>query len=1211
MGGSSKKVTVGYKYYLGMHMILCHGPVDKIVRIRVDGRDAWVGNRRAGRININQPSLFGGESREGGIVGGIDFMPGEPTQGVNDYLASRLGSLVPAFRGVVGVVLRQVYIGLNPYLKKWDFRVSRVMTRQDGIPQWYPQTASIPTAEAFKVRQRILFAIDDSGSMNQIVSGSRTRLDVMKDNMANVLDEIKILKTDSQVPVDLAVVKLNGGSISYADASPTQIDAVKAYILNMTASGNTPFQGAFSYAKSWFSAHSGERRNVMVLISDGEPWPLEDFPAAVAEAAPILNRTGTWSGNNEVDVYAVNIDLGNTFYSQQLDNTPGDGVPVVDGSSSDELYNAVFFAFMGDSPAMNVVHAVRECLTDPTWGMGYAESDIDEASFRAAALRLRQERLGICLLWDRQKPIEDMIQELLKHADAALYVDRKTGLFKIKLIRDGYDTATLLHLTEENIVKIENFSRPSFGELTTSVTVNYWNVTTGSNASVTVQDIALASMQQAHVATTLQYPGLPDAVMASRVAQRSLKVLSSQLARCAIYADRSAKDVAIGDVVKVTWPEYDLQETVFRVIEVAYGDGRSNRIKLTVIEDSFGMPETAYVAPSEPEWENPSQAPQPITRQVAFEAPYLELVQRQSQDVVNLLLSTNPDAGYVGAAGVSPGGAAINARTYTNNGSGYEDIGVMDFSPGASLAVAVDQMEETFMLAQGSALDLVNAGTWGQIDEELFAVVGISGNVMTVKRGVLDTAVRPHAEGAPIIFWDESSTVDDTEYVTSEQVAVKLATVSGSGELPLEQATEMSVTMRGRANRPYPPGDMKLNGEYFPSEIIGNAPVEITFATRNRLQQTGGSLLGFTDASVTPEDGEDYVVEAYQSGTSDLIYNTTGLGSPIVIPENSLTVVPEVDLRLYSRRGSLLSYQYQLATVLTGGLAIPWEPSMLPNLVVWYDADSPDNTLVSGLMDTLYDRSGNGNHAPKWNNDNTNRAQVYDNALNGRRVWGYDTTSRKAFFASDAAHVKAAGNLAHGLSIFTVSATVTDQGTSDAGTVASITIGTSNSSTRCQVARGFVAVNGIYTGGRRLDTDTNANTSDSVNYGTGYRIAGGVNDYLNRRSTLYVDGAQVAQNTTFQTIGYTSATDAQFFLVGGTGAGFNPHRGRTAEVVLCRGVLPNDDRQKLEGYLAHRWGLAAQLPSNHPYKAAAPTVNLVDGELPPNLIAPRAITEAP
>ena len=31
-------------------------------------------------------------------------------------------------------------------------------------------------------------------------------------------------------------------------------------------------------------------------------------------------------------------------------------------------------------------------------------------------------------------------------------------------------------------------------------------------------------------------------------------------------------------------------------------------------------------------------------------------------------------------------------------------------------------------------------------------------------------------------------------------------------------------------------------------------------------------------------------------------------------------------------------------------------------------------------------------------------------------------------------------------------------------------------------------------------------------------------------------------------------------------------------------------RQKIEGYLAHKWGLAANLPIDHPYKTFAPRV---------------------
>lgn len=46
--------------------------------------------------------------------------------------------------------------------------------------------------------------------------------------------------------------------------------------------------------------------------------------------------------------------------------------------------------------------------------------------------------------------------------------------------------------------------------------------------------------------------------------------------------------------------------------------------------------------------------------------------------------------------------------------------------------------------------------------------------------------------------------------------------------------------------------------------------------------------------------------------------------------------------------------------------------------------------------------------------------------------------------------------------------------------------------------------------------------------------------------------------------------------------------GQIAERVLVIGSVA--DRQKIEGYLAHKWGLTASLPSNHPYKSAPPTI---------------------
>lgn len=922
MGGSSKETTTGYKYYLGMHMVLCHGPVDKITRIRVDERTAWSGSRSGGRININAENLFGGESHEGGISGGVDILMGRPTQDVNDYLQERLQNRVPAFRGVVSAVLRQVYVGLYPYLKPWEFRLTRVLQRQDGIPQWYPETAPIPVADGFGVRQRLMFSLDTSGSMGTVVENGVTRLDLMKQNMIKVLDEIGYMAQDAGangVAIDVSIRTLASSGISYTGVTSANITSLKNYVNDLTASGNTQFQATFSAAKSWFSAHTGERRNTLIIVTDGFPEPLDVFQDALAEAAPILNKTGTWSGNNEVDSYVVNIDLDNTSYSQQMDNTSGDGVPVVSGSSADELYNAVFAAFMGDTIAMNVVHAIRECLTDPVWGMGLPESEIDETSFRAAAKRLRDERLGVCFLWDRQKTIQDIVQELLKHADAALYVDRKTGLFTIKLVRDDFVKENLLHLTEENILKVEDFNRMTFGELATAITVNYDNVMTGKTASIRVEDIALANLQRAHIETTLQYPCYPDAAMAGRAAQRQLRLLSSQLASCTVHAGRAAASLTVGDPVRVTWPEYELYDVVFRVTSVAYGDGKSNRVKLSLVEDVFATPTAETVQPAPPEWEDPAAEPNQIDRFYAIEAPYYELVQLNRQDVVNAQLTTNPAASMIAAGAMTPTGpTALNARFYTNAGLGYEDVGTVDFSPGGTLANEVGRFDTTMNLAT-STMNLEDATfpLLGQIGTELVWVTAAASNVLTVQRGVLDTVPQAHSVGEHLVLWDNFLTIDSVEYVESEEVRVKLQSVNGSGATLLDGAAETVINVVGRPARPYRPADFRVNG-ILDVDPYGYLlyPASLTWAHRNRLQETAGYPLAWTDASVTPEDGTTYRIKTFGVAANGTVTPggviEAGSGTSYSLDLATLTV-PDgallLQVDLYSVRDGLESFQ--------------------------------------------------------------------------------------------------------------------------------------------------------------------------------------------------------------------------------------------------------------------------------------------------------------
>tara|TARA_Y100001973_G_scaffold62917_1_gene92218 strand:- start:352 stop:1944 length:1593 start_codon:yes stop_codon:yes gene_type:complete len=50
--------------------------------------------------------------------------------------------------------------------------------------------------------------------------------------------------------------------------------------------------------------------------------------------------------------------------------------------------------------------------------------------------------------------------------------------------------------------------------------------------------------------------------------------------------------------------------------------------------------------------------------------------------------------------------------------------------------------------------------------------------------------------------------------------------------------------------------------------------------------------------------------------------------------------------------------------------------------------------------------------------------------------------------------------------------------------------------------------------------------------------------------------------------------------------------GNIAEIIVFSKFVGEEERQKIEGYLAHKYGLLGNLPASHPYKTAVPTVEI-------------------
>jgi len=200
------------------------------------------------------------------------------------------------------------------------------------------------------------------------------------------------------------------------------------------------------------------------------------------------------------------------------------------------------------------------------------------------------------------------------------------------------------------------------------------------------------------------------------------------------------------------------------------------------------------------------------------------------------------------------------------------------------------------------------AGDLMLIENEWVRFDGISGNDVTVGRGCLDTVPVEHGAGALLWHADNFMDGDDTQYVLGETIAAKVLPITGRGMLDLASAPEDTVTMDQRAARPYPPGNVEFSGslsaaEYFPSAVYGD--LTVSWAHRDRLQQTSGTVYDFTEADIGPESGTTYTIEIRQDAS--LLESASGIAGTSYT--SSIVGVRNLEVTLYSERAGLQSWQ--------------------------------------------------------------------------------------------------------------------------------------------------------------------------------------------------------------------------------------------------------------------------------------------------------------
>ena len=541
----------------------------------------------------------------------------------------------------------------------------------------------------------------------------------------------------------------------------------------------------------------------------------------------------------------------------------------------------------------NPACAIFEIMTNTFWGASIPQSAIDVPSFVAAANTLHAEGLGISMLIDSAGTADAISAEILRHIDGVVFIDPKTGLFTMKLARNDYVVASLPEVNPSNVEASSfKYTRGSWDETKNTVKIKYIDRAQNYTERVVQhQNLANITARGGQVdADDFDFSGLSNPTAANAVAARVLKTVSSPLSRVECEINRTLFDLRPGSVFRLSWPALGIAQIVYRAVEIDYGTLESGRIRVRAVEDVFSVAAVSFIDPPNTGWTNPLDQSLPLARQSAFEVPFGMIAPEAGEYIV---VTGSPASGPQRAYTIwqdTTGGSAFveqsGSRTFTPSGTLASDL------PGNTAAlittgVTINNPLGMFSLASATQSEFdageVLARIVSAAGEEIVAWRTITDNLNgtytlnNILRGQYDTVPLNHPAGAVVWFiTDGIGLVSDTPYTTGITNVTLRATPFGvSSKLPLASATTMTVTLTDRAGRPYPPGNLRLNGNYLPSTISG--ALTVAWSPRNRLTQ---ARLPYsqTGADVTAEASTTHTVRFYGE-TGTLLRTYSGLAT--------------------------------------------------------------------------------------------------------------------------------------------------------------------------------------------------------------------------------------------------------------------------------------------------------------------------------------------
>lgn len=904
--GKTSQVT-GYRYYAKFAAFIGNR-IEKFLGINFDNRK-WILHDPKyygpNFLQIYEPNLFG--ENEGGVAGVIDIHTGlpepEPNPTYQQYFPLVSGYPYQSylvFRGFSDPIDGQAYaapakssfyLGNSGYMKEMLLWVKRTRVKNNGDSQWYASTVERPWL--CEISKTIVFS--ESGDIklseeNEVVE-FKTSISYL---ITDALDGTTSRTENISFKKDL--IKINpppaGGTISGGE------DDDGYFNTTVTSSG-------YGVAIVEYTVRTTNDTNITLSGISGE---LISISSSSDGSHPYDSKYTKVRACVAISSFYINFNLSPSETGRQ--SCEADELILIAARPKYEIQ-------AGSAYDINPIHKIREILTGDT-AMAKPEADVNDINFMKAADRIWDEGLGVSWAVD-EKSCLDAIEELCYHIEAGIRVNRQTGLYEMVLFRDDWFGEDEIHDIAENKIKDLSLEVMNSDDIVNQLNVTYYDRERIKNSTFSVyENGSILTMGKAN-AESIDFPYFMNMRNAEVVANWKLKQYSTPAWKGTFTTGwREARKWNRYDLVKITWSKKWQGTILARIMKIDLGNGLNNEVMIDfeeVIPYSGEMNTSIVVDDSAEEKAEPAK----LAIGETFEAPYYIAVQNIGQRKIDEELAYNQDVGFTFSTYRRPQWNALYAEITTANVDKPEDGWTIDGNAEFVTSGQFDQLVSRTMtqipvknlqiegsLNQG---DLIVVGSWiiGNVGQYEFMIIesfDAETSILTVKRGALDTI--PFEWGIDTNFWNSSP--DDglfslTEYSAGQNVRASALTVTPSSKL--EHLGSTPVYMRSRAIRPYPPANVKINGEYWPEQVDGD--LTITWSHRNRVQQTSGVQLGWYEPSVELENGVTYIVELYDANNILISSENVGAADIAAIDYSSVTTTT-CKIKLYSVRGGYESF---------------------------------------------------------------------------------------------------------------------------------------------------------------------------------------------------------------------------------------------------------------------------------------------------------------